>query len=186
MIPILCLYNVVQQEATIYQCGTSLGGEISNNILTITGSGDRFDYEQSKEKKEGDRYRLMEIKYICSETINKFKDISDEAWIFVGDYNSLSPVDNYHYRLDDEDSEFLVHDYLRTEVALYDLISEFYPGVFYKTYVNGTRIDYIYASKWVLDHMIDVRVISDEYTTPKKHNVLYTPSDHYPIFLNRI
>lgn len=144
---------------------------------------DNFNYGTSERRKEGDAYRLMEIKHICNETIKKHKDISDDAWLFLGDYNSFSMVDNDVYNLPKNDTEFLVHDYMRSRGDLYDLMFELHPDTFYGTSVSGHRLDYIYTSKLILDNTIDVKVVVDEYTTPKERGGFYTPSDHYPIYL---
>lgn len=143
---------------------------------------DDFDYNMSEIKKEGDKYRLMEMKHIFNETI-KHNNINDEAWLFIGDYNTFSIVDNTVYDLPKNDTEFLVHEYIRSRGDLYDLMLESHPGTFSTTHVSGKRLDYIYASKLILDNTIDVGVIVDDYTTPKEKGMFYTPSDHYPIYL---
>ena len=70
------------------------------------------DRDASKAEHGGDRYRRMEIEYICSHTIATQSDAGQQLWMMMGDFNSRSRRDNRVYNYPDDDTRLLVHDYI--------------------------------------------------------------------------
>lgn len=146
------------------------------------------DQEASKNEHGGDKYRRMEMEYICNHTINSVSDAENQYWIMLGDFNSRSRVDNFYYHYPENDSRFLVHDYINNNTPYIDIISKKYPQVFKPTNGrNDARIDYIYCTNKMFEKIIRSDVISDNYTNPvrnpQKISNFWHPSDHRPIFM---
>lgn len=145
------------------------------------------DRERSIAANEGDYFRRTEMEYICNETINGQPDAANEYWVMLGDFNSRSRIDNYHYKWPDDDTRFLVHDYIREHTPYIDIVAEKYPGEFRKTIIGGTRIDFVYMTKPAFKCLRNVDIIYDGYPANTRaeglSNFCY-PSDHYPIIID--
>ena len=143
--------------------------------------------ERSKSLREGDNYRLMEMTYICKETILSSKDAKNELWIMLGDFNSRSIVDNWVYNYHIEDSRLFVHNYIRENTPYLDLIHEKHPNDFLTTTGGKSRIDFVYCTPALYKAISNANVISDGYTTPvrnpQKLSNFWHPSDHRPIII---
>lgn len=144
--------------------------------------------EESKNANEGDKYRLMEMTYICKNTILTDTLASNGYWIMMGDFNARSRVDNHVYKYVENDTRFLVHDYILSNTPYIDVIHEMYPDQFFTTTGGKSRIDFIYCTQPVYDMITDAQVVSDEYTTPvrnpQKLSNFWHPSDHRPIIMD--
>ena len=144
--------------------------------------------EGSKAANEGDKYRLMEMTYICENTILTDSLAKNGYWIMMGDFNARSRVDNHIYNYTEDDTRFLVHDYILSNTPYVDVIHEKYPDQFFTTTGGKSRIDFIYCTRPVYDMITDARVVSDEYTTPvrnpQKLSNFWHPSDHRPIIMD--
>ncbi len=169
-----------------------LGGR-TVNIVTLHTWPQRWAYrcedkDASAEAREGDKYRRMEIQYICEHTIGKEEGASSQYWMMMGDFNSRSRRDNYVYGYPDQDSRFLVQDYVYGNTPYIDLLGTMYPGEFFTTTGGQSRIDYIYCTKPMFDSVTDARVVSDEYTTPVRDprnlSNFWHPSDHRPFIID--
>ena len=145
------------------------------------------DKEASKAENGGDKYRLMEMEYICKNTIEKAANAKDEYWLMAGDFNSRSRVDNHFYKWAEDDTRFLVHDYIKENTPYIDIIAERFPGEFHSTTAGKSRIDFIYCTAPLYERIIDADVVNDAWTKDpvrdEKTNVHY-PSDHLPILVD--
>jgi endonuclease/exonuclease/phosphatase family metal-dependent hydrolase len=147
------------------------------------------DHEASKAENGGDKYRAMEMKYICEHTIGTVLEAKDQLWMMMGDFNSRSRVDNDKYGYADDDPKFLVHDYIREHTPYIDVIKEKYPDEFKpSTGSKGARIDYVYCTKPLYDRITFADIIWDDYTTPIRDpqnlSNFWRPSDHLPIIVD--
>ena len=141
----------------------------------------------------GNRQRETEIKYICSQTIDNpaFSDCSD--WLMMGDFNTRSRIDNWHYGLP-EDSPFLSsHDYILQHTFYQDIIGLKYPGHFFatRTWANDAagntppRYDFIYASPSMYGKVKNAMVLNEKWTNMVwERSNFYNSSDHRPILVD--
>lgn len=147
------------------------------------------DRERSIAAHEGDYFRRTEMEYICNETINGQPDAAREYWVMLGDFNSRSRIDNYHYQWSDDDTRFLVHDYIHKHTPYIDIVAKKYPGEFRKTIIGGSRIDFVYMTKPAFKCLKNVDIIYDGYPANTRaeglSNFCY-PSDHYPIIVDLV
>ena len=145
------------------------------------------DREASKAEHGGDRYRLMEMKYVCGHTILAALESERGYWMMMGDFNSRSPKDNWFYGYDDNDTRLMVHDYILHNTPYIDIIGDRYAGEFHTTTYGKSRIDFVYCTQDLYDDIIDARVVEDDYT---RHPVrdeatrFHRPSDHLPILVD--
>jgi len=146
------------------------------------------DRERSKAAHEGDRFRRLEMEYICRHTILTSEAPAQEYWMMMGDFNSRSRKDNWVYQYPDDDTRLLVHDYILSETPYLDVIAERYPENFYSSTGGHARIDYVYCTKPLFDTIVDAKIITDDYTRPvrdaKKISNFWHPSDHRPILVD--
>lgn len=145
------------------------------------------DREASKANNEGDRYRRKEIEYICKHTIGTLPNSSTGLWMMMGDFNATSRKDNWHYKYPEDDTRFLVHDYILSDTPYIDVIGQWYCNKFIPTTGSGRRIDFIYCSPELNKKVSAASVISDSYTEPvrepNKLSNFWIPSDHKPIIV---
>ncbi len=163
------------------------------NIVTLHTWPQQWGYrskdkEAGKASGEGDKYRLMEMEYICKHTIQSVPGAADQNWLMMGDFNARSRVDNYKYNYPDSSSKFLVHDYIKENTPYRDIIAEKYPGEFKTTIGREGRIDFVYCTTPMFNRITYADVITDEYTKPvrdpQKLSNFWHPSDHRPIIVD--
>ena len=147
------------------------------------------DRAASKAEKGGDKYRRMEITYICSHTINASPHTDREYWFMCGDFNARSPKDNEVYKFETGDSRFFVHDYILQQTPYLDIIKERYPDQFISSTGGKSRIDFVYCTRPLLEKVIQAEILRDDYTgnivrDPQKLSNFYHPSDHRPILVD--
>ncbi|MCM1348665.1 MAG: endonuclease [Firmicutes bacterium] len=137
---------------------------------------------------EGDKYRRMEIEYICNNTIGKSKAPEEELWMMMGDFNSKSRVDDFHYKYPADTTAYLVHDFIRNNTPYVDVIAEQYPQEFKSSIFGDGRIDFVYCSPALYKTVTDAAIIRNAYTEPvrdpQKLSNFCIPSDHCPIIVN--
>lgn len=142
----------------------------------------------SADNNEGDRYRRMEIEYVCRHTIGQVPEADSQLWMMMGDFNSRSSVDNHFYKMNPDTTAFLVHDYIRQNTPYIDVIAEKYPGEFKSSVFGKQRIDYVYCTKPLYDRIKFADIIRDNYTEPirdpQKKTGYCIPSDHCPILVD--
>ena len=140
----------------------------------------------SAEKGEGDMYRAQELKWICEHTILTDKDAAENLWLMAGDFNAVSPKDNWVYRLPENSTKLLTHRYILENTPYVDVIWERNPRNFYTTTFEKKRIDFVYCSPALYDCMIDAQIVEDYYTRPvrdERVRSFLNPSDHLPIIV---
>lgn len=144
------------------------------------------DREASSRLREGDGYRVREVKYICDHTVGEDIDAGRHFWLMAGDFNAVSRRDNEFYRLAEEDSAFAVHDYIACHTPYCDAMADYYAGELKPTLAGvPQRIDFVYCTQALLERITSIDVIDDEYTHPVKDATpdidFFRPSDHLPI-----
>lgn len=144
----------------------------------------------SKAENGGDLYREFEMKHLCDNFINGPEYAAQEDWLMMGDFNSKSSVDNFYYGLDASSTVFLVHDYIRENTDMKDIIAERNPGDFFSSVQTDTqRIDYMYASPSMYDDIENAVIVIDSWTTLARDNSVTSgyfcnPSDHRPVLVD--
>ncbi len=145
------------------------------------------DREASIAANGGDRYRRMEIEYICDHTIKTIPGADGQLWLMAGDFNSRSRLDNWFYEYPEDDTRLLVHDYIASNTPYVDIIAEKHPGEFKKTMPSESRIDFIYCTHPLCDRIVWTDVMLDDYTSqvrdPQNLSNFWHPSDHLPIMV---
>lgn len=165
------------------------------NIVTLHTWPQRWGFrvpveerERSKATHEGDKYRLMEMEYICRETIGTAPEAAEEYWMMMGDFNAKSAADNWFYNWPEDTAAFLVHNYIAGNTPYIDAVARKHPGEFLTTTGGKTRIDFFYCTAPLYERIVRADVISDEYTTPvrnaRKISNFWHPSDHRPIIVD--
>lgn len=146
------------------------------------------DRDASKAEHGGDKYRRMELEYICNHTIATVPDAKDQLWMMMGDFNARSSRDNWFYKYPADDTRFLVHDYILQNTPYVDVIAEKYPGEFKTTTGGKSRIDFVYCTPALYRLVTHADVVSDDYTTPVRDpgnlSNFWHPSDHRPILVD--
>ena len=143
--------------------------------------------EESKAKGEGDVFRSKEMELICKNTVLSHHDSKREFWAMMGDFNSVSRVDNAAYQYPDNSTKFLVHDYICSKTPYIDLIKSLYPQEFIGSTGSNRRIDFIYVTPALQKKVRGAAIVKDSYTTPVRNpqNIsnFWHPSDHLPILM---
>ncbi|MDL2265917.1 endonuclease [Parabacteroides sp. OttesenSCG-928-G07] len=145
------------------------------------------DREASIAENGGDRYRRMEMEYICNQTIKSVSGAEEQMWFMAGDFNARSRRDNWFYKYPEDDTRLLVHDYIQQNTPYIDIIADKYPNEFKTTTYGESRIDFVYCTRPLYDRIVQAEVLLDEYTTPvrdpKGLSNFWNPSDHLPILV---
>lgn len=143
--------------------------------------------EESRANHDGDKFRRAEMEYICKQTVLSHPKAKKEWWAMMGDFNSVSRVDNQRYNYPDDDTRFLVHDYIRAVTPYVDLIKALYPNTVISSTGGQTRIDFMYVTPALKKRVNRASIICDDYTTPvrnpQKISNFWHPSDHCPIIV---
>ena len=150
----------------------------------VTGSANQA---ASAANNEGDKYRAFEIGYICDKTVNDPAYAAQEDWLMMGDFNARSRVDNWFYNYPENDTRLLVHDHIRNNTDLVDIIAERNPGRFISSTYGNARIDFMYASPSMYGRVANALIVIDKWTTATKSPYVsnfYDPSDHRPILVD--
>ena len=158
--------------------------------------------EESRANSEGDKFRRAEMEYICRQTILSHakpelralgarlgsKESEKELWAMMGDFNSVSRVDNSKYKLPDDSPKFLVHDYIRSQTPYEDIIKASYPDSIVSSTGGGSRIDFMYLTPALHKCVKKAGIANDDYTkpvrNPQKISNFWHPSDHLPIIVD--
>lgn len=165
------------------------------NIVTLHTWPQKYAYlaedrDASIKENGGDKYRRREMEFICRETINSVKGAENEYWMMMGDFNSKSPVDNFHYEFPADTAAFLVQDYVRNNTPYLDVVAEKYPGEFITSTGGQSRIDFVYCTKPLYDCIEHAEILQDDgawltvVRDPQKLSNFWHPSDHRPIVVD--
>ena len=143
--------------------------------------------KESQAKGEGDMFRRTEMEYICKATVLTHPKAKKELWAMMGDFNSISRIDNDAYQLPENSTKFLLHDYIRSSTPYIDLIKNTYPQEFIRSTGGNSRIDFIYVTPALLRKVQHAAILKDDYTSPlrnpQKISNFWHPSDHLPILM---
>lgn len=161
------------------------------NIVTVHTWPQKYAYgavdtEGSSREQEGDLFRAAEMKYICENTILAVPDAGKQLWVMAGDFNAISPADNFHYEKDPTDKAFLLHDYIRSETQYKDVVEALHPGEFQHSTLSGRRIDFIYVTPPLLKRVRSVVTVREGFPESRRSEGFRhfcDPSDHYPILM---
>ena len=133
----------------------------------------------------GNAYRKMEVEYIVNHTSGKSQNPGQEYWIMCGDFNSYSHLDNWHYKWGDGATVWHVTKYIESACPYYyDIVVEHFPGIFCRSTMGNSRIDFMYVSKALLKASKKVDPNTDWFTKQSYSDVnkhFKIPSDHRPI-----
>lgn len=132
-----------------------------------------------------DEFRKKEVEYVCNQTILTREHPENELWLMMGDFNSISSLDNDHYKLSADSSIYCVHDYIRNKTPYIDVIANKHPGEFIQSSQNGRRIDFIYATEPVIKQIKSAEILNSGYTEQRREQgaSYWIPSDHRPILI---
>ena len=132
-----------------------------------------------------DEFRKKEVEYVCNQTILTREHPENELWLMMGDFNSISSLDNDHYKLSADSSIYCVHDYIRNKTPYIDVIANKHPGEFIQSSQNGRRIDFIYATEPVIKQIKSAEILNSGYTEQHRASgaSYWIPSDHRPILI---
>lgn len=167
------------------------------NIVTLHASPLAYDFRLKHAPKEdqkadaarhgGDRYRRMEMEIICRNTVLTEPAASKGYWLMMGDFNSVSRLDNGHYLYPEDDLRFLAHDYILENTPYLEVVKEKHPDCFFRSAQSDTRIDFIYATPALMAKISQAQIMEDSYTTPVRSaevHSFFRPSDHLPIIID--
>lgn len=133
----------------------------------------------------GNAYRTMEMKYIVEHTSGKTLNPAQECWIMCGDFNSYSHLDNWHYKWGDGATVWSVTKSIESSCPYYyDIVAEHFPGIFCRSTMGNSRIDFMYVTKPLLKASKKVNPDTDWFTKQSYSDVsknFKIPSDHRPI-----
>ena len=134
----------------------------------------------------GDYYRQFEMQWLVKNVINNSEYAGTDDWLLLGDFNSYSRKDNFHYAYADDDTRFLAQDAVLEGTSLKDVVSERFPGIFVPTHLRNIRIDYVYASAPLFGTIKSAEVLGQSWAPHQASSVspLYEPSDHKPIVID--
>ena len=184
-------------------------GKKSVNLVTLhtwpQGYGFKVPADKRDESRanfEGDKFRRAEMEYICKQTILSHpkaklralgarlgsKESEKELWAMMGDFNSVSRLDNSKYKLPDDSPKFLVHDFIREQTPYEDIIKTLYPDCVVSSTGGGSRIDFMYLTPALRSCVKQAEIVNDSYTkpirSPQKISNFWHPSDHLPIIVD--
>ena len=145
------------------------------------------DQKANAEAKGGDRYRAAEVQYIVEHTFKTVPGAEDQLWMMLGDFNAISRVDNYHYGLPEDATDFLTHDYVLQNTPYIDVIAEKHPGEYHSSTLSGRRIDIIYMTRPLYDMVTSAEIPTDGWVTLTRDKALRQfchPSDHRPVIVD--
>lgn len=144
--------------------------------------------EESKKNSEGDKFRRAEMEYICKQTVLSHLKADKELWAMVGDFNSVSRLDNSKYQLPEDSPRFLVHDYIREQTPYEDIIKKVLPDSVVSSTGGSSRIDFVYLTPVLRKRVKQAYIAVDNYTkpvrSPEKTSNFWHPSDHLPIIVD--
>ena len=146
------------------------------------------DREASQANNEGDKYRAFEMQYIVDQTVNNAKYAGEKYWIFGGDTNSKSRLDNWFFGYESSSTKLMTHDVVLNQTNLKDIIGCRYPDCFMSSTQSDNRIDILYASPDVYNMISNAAMIVDEWlaedTKSEYVSSFYSRSDHRPVIVD--
>ena len=144
------------------------------------------DREASSANHEGDYQRQHEMRYVIANTRNSSEYSAQADWIFAGDFNSRSRIDNWFYNLDEASTALITQDEILENTDYVDVIAEGYKGHFISSTQGNSRIDYVYMSPSLYRDVKSACTVMDIWTLAYKAGTtgFYYPSDHRPVMVD--
>ena len=144
------------------------------------------DREASSANHEGDYQRQHEMRYVIANTRNSSEYSAQADWIFAGDFNSRSRIDNWFYNLDETSTALITQDEILENTDYVDVIAEGYKGHFISSTQGNSRIDYVYMSPSLYRDVKSACTVMDIWTLAYKAGTtgFYYPSDHRPVMVD--
>ena len=145
--------------------------------------------EASKAAKEGNYFREYEMNYIVKNTINHASNAGEEYWIFGGDTNSNSRLDDWSTKYSSSDpTRLITHDVVLNNTNLKDVIASRDCYGEKNNVMFRSRIDILYASPKMFDMITNSIMLMDDWTGPlpawSYHTEFRDPSDHTPVLVD--
>ena len=112
--------------------------------------------------------------------------IRQADWIFAGDFNSRSRIDNWFYNIDEASTALITQDEILENTDYVDVIAEGYKGHFISSTQGNSRIDYVYMSPSLYRDVKSACTVMDIWTLAYKAGTtgFYYPSDHRPVMVD--
>ena len=144
--------------------------------------------EASKAAKEGNYFREYEMQYIVNNTVNLPANANEEYWIFGGDTNSNSRLDDWYTKYSTSDpTRLITHDVVLNQTKLKDVIASRDCYGEKNNVMFRSRIDVLYASPKMFDAITNSTMLTDIWTGPngkwEYHTSFSDPSDHTPVLV---
>ena len=145
--------------------------------------------ETSKNAYEGYYFREYEMNYIVKNTINHSSNAGQEYWIFGGDTNSNSRLDDWSTKYSTSAPHRLItHDVVLNKTNLKDVIASRDCYGEKNNVMFRSRIDILYASPKMFDCITNSIMLMDDWTGPLPawtyHTSFHDPSDHTPVLVD--
>ena len=147
--------------------------------------------DASKQAYEGNYFREYEMKYIVKNTVNNSKYANEEYWLLGGDTNSRSPHDEWFYGDAVHSTVYLPHKHILENTTLKDVVTDRLPKDkthFMTSTYGSARIDILYASPKMFDHITNSIVLMDDWLDVlgpwEYHTSFRNPSDHRPVIVD--
>ena len=143
----------------------------------------------SKAANEGYYFREYEMNYIVKNTINHPSYANEEYWIFGGDTNSNSRLDDWSTKYSTSAPHRLItHDVVLNNTNLKDVIASRDCYGEKNNVMFRSRIDILYASPKMFDMITNSIMLMDDWTGPLPawtyHTEFRDPSDHTPVLVD--
>lgn len=154
------------------------------------GVKDKAARDESRSRNEGDLYRAFEMKYVVEHTINSPEFAGVENWLLLGDLNSRSRADQWHFKEDGNTTRLKCQDEIRDHTSMVDIIASKYPGDFMASTYGNSRIDIMYASPKMYARVKNAMILIDGWTAAFSvrrspyEKTFIEPSDHRPILVD--
>lgn len=159
------------------------------NIITLhlwPNASDRLTGEESI--KAGAEYRKKELTYIFKRSILKDKDAAENLWMCLGDFNSRSSEDQWHYKYTGDNLyQYIPLDYLMSETPFKNVMTAMHPGEHHSTTYGDATIDYVFVTPRLLEGVKSASIVKTGFPgNIKKDPVtgMQIPSDHRPIVVD--
>ena len=145
--------------------------------------------ETSKAAYEGYYFREYEMQYIVKNTINHSSNAGEEYWIFGGDTNSNSRLDDWSTKYSTSAPHRLItHDVVLNNTNLKDVIASRDCYGEKNNVMFRSRIDILYASPKMFDMITNSIMLMDDWTGPlpawEYFTSFHDPSDHTPVLVD--
>ena len=130
------------------------------------------------------------MQYIVDQTVNLPANSGEEYWIFGGDTNSNSRLDDWYtkYSTSSRPSRLITHDVVLNQTNLKDVIASRDCYGEKGNVMFRSRIDILYASPKMFDCITNSIMLMDDWADTMDpwvwHTAFRDPSDHTPVLVD--